>query len=236
MRTDTARTVLHLLNTFELLRDEDPVHVPVPAQRLLAYLALQVRPAQRRTVARTLWADCDAQQAAGRLRSTLWRLPVLDGERLVRVDNGRLTLSTNVEVDIHVAQDDSRTAQLDVHTLCAEVLSDWSDDWVVIERESLRQVRLHRLEQLSEHARHDGLYAVALQAALAAVSVEPLRESAHRQVMLVHLAEHNPSEALRQFELVRRLLRDELGLAPSPVTRAVVADLLGRPLDVRAAC
>ncbi|MCW2527838.1 MAG: Bacterial transcriptional activator domain, partial [Pseudonocardiales bacterium] len=43
--------------------------------------------------------------------------------------------------------------------------------------------------------------------------------------------EDNPSEALRQYESVRRLLREELGLAPADATRAVVADLLGRPLD-----
>lgn len=47
-----------------------------------------------------------------------------------------------------------------------------------------------------------------------------------------HLGEGNNSEALRQFDSVRRLLRDELGIAPAPATRALVADLLGRPLDL----
>jgi hypothetical protein len=52
--------------------------------------------------------------------------------------------------------------------------------------------------------------------------------------MLAHLAEDNPAEALRQYDLVRRLLRDQLGLSPSVATRAVVAPLLGRPLDTGA--
>ena len=64
------------------------------------------------------------------------------------------------------------------------------------------------------------------------MAAEPLRESAHRRVMQVHLAEENPSEALRQFDAVRVLLRDQLGIAPSAATRAVVAPLLGRPFEV----
>jgi hypothetical protein len=39
-------------------------------------------------------------------------------------------------------------------------------------------------------------------------------------------------EAVCQAAVVRRLLRDQLGLAPSSANRALVAPLLGRPLDV----
>jgi DNA-binding SARP family transcriptional activator len=65
------------------------------------------------------------------------------------------------------------------------------------------------------------------------VSGEPLRESAHRAVIEVHLAEGNPGEALRQYDLYRRLLRVELGLSPSQAIRSLVAHLLGRPTDHR---
>ena len=44
---------------------------------------------------------------------------------------------------------------------------------------------------------------------------EPLRESAHRAVILVHLSEGNRSEALRQYEFCRRLLKEQLALEPS---------------------
>jgi DNA-binding SARP family transcriptional activator len=53
-------------------------------------------------------------------------------------------------------------------------------------------------------------------------------------VIEVHLAEGNHAEALRQYQGYRHRLREELGLAPSPVIRALVAPLLGRPADVRA--
>jgi DNA-binding SARP family transcriptional activator len=226
-----AATWLWLLNAFDLRHGPDSLHVAVPAQRLLAFL--QRAPVQRRAVAGALWPDLDARPAAARLRSTLWRLPTPDGVRLVQVEGGRMRLASDLRVDVHVAEDDSRAAELEMARLCGDVLADWEEPWVAVERERFRQLRLHRLEQLSERAECAGEYSLALQAGLAATAAEPLRESAHRRVMRVHLAQSNPAEALRQFDLVRRLLRDELGLAPSSATRAVIAPLLGRPLDLQ---
>jgi DNA-binding SARP family transcriptional activator len=229
--TPSTSLTLRLFDGFDLRADGASVIVPGPAQRLLAFLALQRRPVNRRAAAAALWTDCDDQQALGRLRSTLWRLPSCKGERLVDAQGGRLRLASQLEVDIHYMEDEGQFNGLDVSRLSGELLTGWDDEWVVAERERLRQLVLHRLENVSELAQQQGRYGMALQAALAAVSAEPLRESAHRRVMLVHRAEQNPSEALRQYDLVRVLLRNELGLAPSASTRAVVADLLGRPLD-----
>ncbi len=228
---DAPPLSLWLLNTFELRSGADPLQLSLPAQRLLAFLALRRRPVPRRTVAAALWADADDQAAAGRLRSTLWRLPSPDGAKLVTALGGGIALRDDVAVDIHLAEDDARVGELDVAQLTGDMLADWEDSWVVVERERFRQLRLHRLEQLSDRARASGSFARALEAALAAVAAEPLRESAHRRVMQAHLAEDNPAEALRQYDLIRRLLRDQLGLSPSVATRAVVAPLLGRPLD-----
>jgi DNA-binding SARP family transcriptional activator len=115
--------------------------------------------------------------------------------------------------------------------LHSDVLPSWDDDWLLVERERHRQSRLHALEGLSCSLRTSGRFAEALQAALAAVAGESLRESAHRRVIEVHLAENNPGEALRQFEIYRRLLHEELGLRPSETIRALVHSLLGRPGD-----
>ena len=60
---------------------------------------------------------------------------------------------------------------------------------------------------------------------------EPLRESAHRSVIEVHLVEGNHAEALRQFHSYRRLIASELGIPPSPAIRRLVGPLLGRPID-----
>lgn len=116
-------------------------------------------------------------------------------------------------------------------SLCHDLLPDWVEDWLVLEQESFRQTRLHALETGAGLLCRHGRFSEALEAAMAAVRAEPLRESAHRQVIEVHLAEGNHAEALRQYDGYRRLLAAELGLPPSDSIRALVAPLLGRPID-----
>jgi tetratricopeptide (TPR) repeat protein len=70
------------------------------------------------------------------------------------------------------------------------------------------------LEALAELLVGAGQLARALEAALSAVRAEPLRESAHRALIRVHLAEGNRGEAQRQYDLCRRLLRERLDTAP----------------------
>jgi hypothetical protein len=56
---------------------------------------------------------------------------------------------------------------------------------------------------------------MALEAALAALRSDPLRESAYRAVIEVHLAEGNLHEARRQYLACLRMVRAELSLSPS---------------------
>jgi DNA-binding SARP family transcriptional activator len=96
-----------------------------------------------------------------------------------------------------------------------ELLPGWDEEWILFERERLRQLRLHALESLSVLLAKRGRYALALEAALICVAIEPLRESAHRALAAVHLAENNVVEAIRRYEAFQRLLDEELGLEPS---------------------
>ena len=66
-------------------------------------------------------------------------------------------------------------------------------------------------------------YADAIEVALEAIRTEPLRESAHRVLIGVHLAEGNLCEARRQYGLCSRLLWAELGVEPSPDLQALLA-------------
>ena len=68
------------------------------------------------------------------------------------------------------------------------------------------------------------MYAEAVEAALAAVAAEPLRESAHRALIGVYLAEGNTISAHRQYEVCRRLLADELQVAPSRLMQELMSD------------
>jgi DNA-binding SARP family transcriptional activator len=88
---------------------------------------------------------------------------------------------------------------------------------LIIEQERFHQLRLRALECVCERLTACGEYARALEAGLAAVAAEPLRESAHRALIKVHLAEGNRAEGVRQFHFYEKLLHDEIGLAPSPL-------------------
>src|SRR5262249_9511790 len=101
-------------------------------------------------------------------------------------------------------------------------LPDWPDDWLIVERERLRQLRLHALERLAERWTAQGSYGLALEAAMAAIRADPLRESAHRAAIRVHLAEGNLSEALRQFERCRAVLLEEFGVEPTEATTGLL--------------
>lgn len=232
---------LTLLGGFRLDYDDQPVSTSDPTSRLLALLALQGRhrPVPRSVLADRLWADGAPSRASARLRNALWRLPSVDGRPVITGDGTTVALAPYVSVDLWQAEssaraltdDDADTAP-DLSAFESDLLPQWVDDWLLLEREAYRQTRLHALERASERLCRRGSYAAALQAALAAVACEPLRETAHRRVIEVHLVEGNHAEALRQYQSFRRLLAAELGLPPSPAIRSLVAPLLGRPIDV----
>src|SRR4051794_25150349 len=73
--------------------------------------------------------------------------------------------------------------------LRGELLPGWYDDWVLLAREGLRQLRMHALEVLADRLTGVGRFGEAVQAAYAAVGMEPLREGAHRGLVRGHLAE-----------------------------------------------
>ena len=223
---------LSLLSAFALECDGETVHLPSTAQRVLAFVALHRRAVRRSYVAGSLWLDSPEERAYANLRSALWRLR-RDGSRLVDVDGSELALARGVVVDLRVREELARGVvagtqsggTVDAALFEGDLLPDWYDDWVVIEREHYRQLRLHALDSLCERLTAAGRLDEALEAGLAAVAGEPLRESAQRALIRVHLAEGNRGEAIRQYRLYRRLLADQIGIEPSPLMRELVRDL-----------
>src|SRR4051812_29200213 len=235
-RVQATREVrLGLLGAFDLTIGGARVLLPMNAQRVLVFLALHGGSLLRPFVAGSLWLDSTDEKAAGSLRSAVWRLN--RGRRLVdtRGDQLRLVADLTVDVDAAVAQAQRLLdpANLDAPRpsevlLCHDLLPDWYDDWVTVERERLRQLRAHALEQLSQRLVDLERFGEAIEAGLAVARTEPLRESAHRMLIRIHLAEGNLVEALDHYHRFEKLLHDELGLAPSPRMTALVANLTRR--------
>jgi DNA-binding SARP family transcriptional activator len=222
--------VLHLLAGFGVEVAGAEVSLPGSAQRVVAFVALHERPVLRAYVAGTLWLDCPEARAAGNLRSALWRIH-RHAPALVAAEGQTLRLGPRVRVDLRDAETRARTELSGASSgfapdaLTLDVLPDWYDDWVLLERERFRQLRLRALESICTRLAAAGRPDEALEAGLLALAGEPLRESAHRALVALHLAEGNAAEALRQFRLCRRLLLEQLGVEPSQLMLDLVAGL-----------
>jgi DNA-binding SARP family transcriptional activator len=109
-----------------------------------------------------------------------------------------------------------------VDDFVGELLPGWDEEWLIGERERARQQCVHVLEAICRQMTDAGRAAEAIDAGVAAVAIDPLRESAQRVLISAHLAEGNVSEARRQFDGYCSLLRTELGVDPSPLLTALV--------------
>lgn len=227
---------LQVLGGFELRIGPRAVPLAANGRRVLACLAL-AGPAMRRDVlAGRVWSWSPEPRAQANLRNALWRIRRVD-RRVVQADHDVVRLGADVAVDLRASAAQARrlveapgaggpAAAATSELLESDVLPDWDDDWVLLERERHRQLRIHGLEALSGRLADEGRYAQAVDAAYAAVSAEPLRESAHAALIRAHLAEGNRAEAAYQFAAYERLLADELGLPPSPTIAALLAPAL----------
>lgn len=220
-----AGCVVHLLAGPYVTLGTERREVPEGSKQLLAFVALRRRRVERRQAAGTLWPFGDEERAAGNLRSALWRLRRA-GINVVAADKWSLVLNAEVLVDLHLTEQwatrliEGRpdAGDLAVSPSVADALDllpGLYDDWVLIERERIRQRILHALEALSEMLAVVGRFADAIEAALLATSAEPLRESAQRALIKAHIAEGNLTEARRSYHAYRDLVNRELGVAPS---------------------
>jgi DNA-binding SARP family transcriptional activator len=224
--------VLHLFAGPYVTVRRRRLEIPEGSKRLLAFAALHTGMLDRRWTAGALWPLGNDSRASGNLRSALWRLRG-NGLELMDVDKASIGLRDDVVVDVQVACDWASRIINGTHhpdDLGAvawrldelELLPGCYEEWALIERERIRQRMLHAFEWLSQHLIGQRRFAEAVEVAMAAVSVEPLRESATRALIEAHLAEGNWAEAYRTFRRYRTILREELGTEPtSELTRLV---------------
>lgn len=226
---------LILLGGFDCLLDQTSVPMALGAQRLIALLALQPQGMHRSVAGGRLWPASSQDRAAANLRSALWRVKRVDQPPIIEHRGPRLSLAPSVVVDVqalwHRIRDSCRKDwESDEHkTLVAgltrELLPEWDDAWLIYERERWNQLRIHALERIAGELLIQGNHFGALETAMEAVALEPIRETAHRIVVEVHLAEGNKASALRHYQHYRGLLQRELGVTPSPSMDQLVKPL-----------
>jgi DNA-binding SARP family transcriptional activator len=240
-RTDTdvsgaGGAIMNLLGGFELRIGAQVEPLSRSAQRLLVFLAVHDRPLSRSFVAQSLWLDSTEGHADGNLRYLLWKIG-RTGTDLIERSEGRLAIGP-ISVDYHfgmwlantLLDDPSKMdpSTLDERILSDDLLPDWQDEWILQHQERYRQLRLHALESLCLLLISDGRFSRAIQAGLAAVAAEPLREGPNLALVRAYYAAGSSAEAVRHSRRFEKLLGEELGQSPSSGFRLTIQALGAR--------
>src|SRR5712691_554308 len=225
-----------LLGEFEVRVDARLVSLrpPKKAVGLLAYLA--ARPGQafsRGKLADLLWSDRLPDEARHSLRQTLLTLRRSLAEispPLVRAEGDTLALDA-AAVDVDVVAFQRLAAEGSYHSLemaaglyRGEFLEGLYVDeavfqeWVVAERERLRETAMDALARLLQLQRGSEGAEPAIQTALRLLRLDRTQEVVHRTLIRLYARQGRRAEALRQYRTCVDVLRRELGVEPEPAT------------------
>ena len=216
------------------------------AEALLAYLALPAgQPHPRDKLASLLWGELGDARARASLRQALFRLRRaigVAGTKCLRLDPNGLALDpASVTVDVAAFERAIRSGDHEGLTQAAElyegdllaglaVAEPPFDEWLLSERERLRELALEGLARLLVHQRANGHTEAAIRTALKLAALDPLQEAVHRTLMRLYAALGRRGAALRQYQHCVAVLRRELGVEPEPETKELYQQVLrGRP-------
>lgn len=238
---------IYLLGGFHLQYGSTPLP-SIPTQKgrsLLAYLlAYRDQPHTRDLLAGLFWPDLPDARARRRLSQALWQVRrVLEATASLEpylqsdADTVRFNTQASYWLDVEAFEEGIRAtvSRSDVQALeglrmavelyRGDFLAGHYDEWIVVERERLRELYLTSLHRLVRLCKAQGDFEQALGYARQITLHDPLREEAHREVMRLchHLGRIH--EALRQYELCHTVLQEELGVEPTPVTTALYREI-----------
>ncbi len=224
--------------------EQDGKILPLPASTqardLLAYLVLfQARKHNRCALTGTFWPDQAEERARRALSQALWQIRRFFPDLVTaEAETVQFTPPASFQVDaldferlakaaFSAAPHESIRQELEqaLALYRADFLEGNYADWVLLERERLREFYLVVLERLGGLEKSAGHYGRALDLALRLSGAEPLNEAAHREIMRLYHLLGQPEAAQRQFELCRDILRRELEVEPGPETLAVMAEI-----------
>jgi class 3 adenylate cyclase len=230
---------LSLLARFGLTGPQGAVELPnKKLAALLAYLACSApEPQSREKLATLLWGSHFETQAQQNLRQALFRLRRALGPDAVMSDGDEVWLAHGV-IDCDVTRFKALSAEGCPASLAAAadlyqdpLLADlniaeeaWAD-WIGAERRRLEGLALDAMIRYAEHALQSGNAESALKAANRAISVNALREDAHRLIVQALAATGRKAEALKHYQDLVVVLKRELNTEPDAATKSLVAEL-----------
>lgn len=243
------RLVLAFLGLPQVYLDDNPIATDRrKAVALLAYLAVNDvgrvhQRYSRESISALLWPDYDQAKAFSNLRGTIWEVHQALGEGWLIAERESVQLNPDADIDLDVARfldliDQARQREdlaLRVlplsdavklyrnHFLTGFSLKDAYpfNEWAFAKSEELRQKLADALTMLSDAYCAQSQADLAIPYARRLITLDPLNESAHRQLMEVYLQAGQHSAALKQYQACEQILRKELNLDPQPETRAL---------------
>ncbi|MGD2040261.1 MAG: protein kinase, partial [Anaerolineae bacterium] len=237
---------LSLLGPPQIECGNQPVTIKLrKAVALLTYLALTGREHRRDTLATMFWPELDQSRARAGLRYALSALRTALGQDWLDADRETIALTAGAEVWSDVGAFQAKLAECETHghendQVCpaclpalAEAVELYRDDflagftlrdspgfdeWQFFQAEEARAGLTSALERLvAGHSAREELE-VAITYARRWVALDPLHEPAHRALMRLYAWSGQRTAAVRQYDECRRLLRDELDVAPDAQT------------------
>jgi DNA-binding SARP family transcriptional activator/tetratricopeptide (TPR) repeat protein len=204
--------------------EADGTPLPVPSgdrvRALVGWLGLHPGLQSRGRVAAALWPDADEAQARARLRTTVWTLRQAWGDAAELALTGARDTLGFAEPFWVDASDDETAAVSD-----GELLPGIDDEWAETEREAYRQRQGARFRVLAEQAIGEGRTREAVDWARRRVVVARWDESAHRALVRALVADGDRAGAADAAHRFTERLRADLGVAPSPTTRSLHAEV-----------
>ena len=207
-------------------------------QALLAYLAVTRKAHSRELLVDLLWSEMAEKQARRNLTATLAGLKKVIPDFLI-VDSTTISidLSTPITVDFlecerllakGLQDEEASKIRQAIEIYQGEFLAGFSvkdafvfEEWAFAERERIREQVMEGLEQLVKDATRWEDWANGIDYANRLLSMEPWRESAHRQLITLHMQAGRRDAAIEQFERCKAILNEELGVEPSAATLAL---------------
>jgi WD40 repeat protein/DNA-binding SARP family transcriptional activator len=229
---------IRLLGQFDIRLDGKRVTIPTrAAQSLLAYLVLTAgTPHRREKLAGIFWPDTTDENARKNLRQELWRIrkalsaqQSAEGDTLL-ADEFTLTFNRNAEYWLDVSQ--MERPDLDLGSLIAnlslyqsELLPGFYDEWITLERERIQAVFEARMEGLLEQLITAERWIAVQEWGERWLTLSGAREPAYRALMLASGVRGDKAKVASLYQRCTRELMEQLGVEPSPETRALYDDL-----------
>ena len=241
---------ISLLGDF-CIKHDDRVIADVNTPRLqsvLAYLVLhRDSPQSRRHLSFLFWPETSEDQARTNLRNLLHHLrrAMPDADSYLNVRPQTLQWRSDAPFVLDVTEfykavtaadrasptNDSAAVQAALERAAAiyrgDLLPSCYDDWIVTEREALRQAYLSVLERLVSLLEEQRNYRDAIQNARRLLRHDPLHEATYRRLIRLCALNDDRAGALRVYHTCTTALQRELGVEPSVATREAYEQVLG---------